>query len=95
MPCLQERDVLCHTSSSNLLSALLQHALYIPAQGQDLMSICSLAFPSRGTPPSAPTAVVCIGNPVHTIHLHSTIQLFSEHMYNQHKAKPETIRDTH
>jgi len=53
MPCLQECDVLRHTSSSNLLSAPLQRALYIAAQGQDHMPIFSLAFPSPGTPPSA------------------------------------------
>lgn len=58
MPCLQECDVLCHTSSSNLLSAPLQHALYIPAQGQDHMPIFSFASPSPGTPPSASTAMV-------------------------------------
>lgn len=95
MPCLQECDVLCHTSSSNLLSAPLQHALYIPAQGQDHMPIFSFASPSPGTPPSASTAMVCTTSSAHTAHLHSPTLLFPEQVYNQHKAEPETIHDTH
>lgn len=47
MPCLQERDVLRHTSSSHLLSAPLHMHWHIPAQGQHHMPIFCLASPSR------------------------------------------------
>lgn len=92
MPCLQERDVLCHTSSSNLLSAPLQHALYIPAQGQDHMPIFSLAFPSPRTLPRANTAMVCAASRVLTAQLHPTL-LFSEQVHIE--PEPQTIHHAH